>query len=245
VFGTGLHADKFQGGSFAEYVLAPVDIVAHLPDEVSFEVGAAVALVGVTAWRALVQHATLQPGEDCLVHGGSGGVGHVAVQLAATTGASVTVTAGSRQARQRVRELGADTVARFDDETLRETIGDSFDGGADVILDHRVNEYLPFGVDISAFGGRVVVYGGSEGTVPDGLATRAKELSVYWMSMSNLVDTANGLPTVRSVLSDLAVLLERGAVTADVARTYDLSQAVEAHRAVLEDSFVGKLTVTP
>lgn len=244
VFGTGLHADRFQGGSFAEFVVVPRDIVAALPDSVSFADGAGVALVGVTAWRALVDHAELKPGESCFIHGGSGGVGHVAVQLGRIMGSSVVASAGFPAAKETVRDLGASAVIDYSSDSLLEEASDVFPDGADVVFDHRVHEYLQFDVDIAGFGGRVVIYGGGGDSVVDGRAPRGKELAMHWMSMSNAVNRKGRLPPISSILTELAELMDRGALRVEIAREYELSEAAAMHDAVLNESFVGKLILT-
>jgi NADPH:quinone reductase-like Zn-dependent oxidoreductase len=91
VFGSLLA--KHHQGAAAEYVAVPRDRVAHLPDGVDAETGAAAGAVAGTAWRAFFERADPQPGETVLIHGGNGGVGHAAVQLAAAAGAHVVTTA--------------------------------------------------------------------------------------------------------------------------------------------------------
>jgi NADPH:quinone reductase-like Zn-dependent oxidoreductase len=91
VFGTGL--GNGRSGTYADAVVAPASFLGPLPDDVTFAQGAALALVGVTTWQAFVHHAGIEPAERVLIHGASGGVGHVAVQLADTMGAVVIGTA--------------------------------------------------------------------------------------------------------------------------------------------------------
>lgn len=235
VFGTGLGKDR--QGTYAEYALAPADHLARLPAAVSPETGAAVALVGVTAWRALIDHAALSLGETCLVHGGAGGVGHVAVQIAAAAGAEVLATARPSQ-HDRLRALGADHVFDYEREDLAAAVGEV--GAPDVVLDHRLDEYLQFDATVADVGTRVVGIGNTDPAAgfDDIAAARSKDLSIVLMSMFNTLD-------FRSVLSALADLLDSEALEPVVARRYDLEAAPEAQRAVLEDSFLGKLVVEP
>jgi NADPH2:quinone reductase len=238
VFGTGLGNDR--QGTAAEYAVAPTDRLAHLPDAVGFDEGAAVALVGVTAWRALVDHAALRPAETCLVHGGSGGVGHVAVQLAAATGARVVTTA-SEEHHDHVRDLGADVVLDYRRDDLADAVGKaSGEGGPDAILDHRLDDYLQFDADVAAQGGRIVGIGNEDvaATFENVPGARSKELTYVLMSMFNT-------PDISVVLRTLARLMEAGDLAAEIAGVSDLDEVAEAQRAVLEDSFVGKLVVEP
>ena len=234
VFGTGLGRD--HQGSYAEYALALTDRVAHLPDDVGFEVGGGAGVAAVTAWRALIDHAGREPAETCLIHGGSGGVGHAAIQLAAATGAEVVTTA-SPDYHERLEDLGADAVFDYGRNDLEEAVAEY---EPSVILDHRLNEYLDFDAAVAAQGARVVGIGN---TVPQAgwenvPAARAKELRLQLMSMFNTPDLA-------SVLDRLARLMAREELTIDVDRSYSLEEASEAQRAVMEESFLGKLVIEP
>lgn len=240
VCGTGLHTDRFQQGSFAEYVSVPTDIVTTLPDDVGYKAGAAIALVGVTGWRALVDHAELEPAETCFIHGGTGGVGHIAVQLSDAMSADTIATVGSEEARRAATEFGADTVHRYDDEDLQ----DAVDRAVDVVLDHRPHDYFGFDIDVAAFGGRIVQYSGEGGAFEGARTGRSKNLTVHMMNMSNLV-TRPDWPNVAEPLASVLALVDRGAIEPRIHRTYDLEEAEAMHRSILDDSFVGKLVVTP
>ncbi|WP_227373632.1 NADPH:quinone reductase [Haladaptatus halobius] len=235
VFGTGLGNDR--PGTCAEYVATPTDRVAHLPEGVGFDEGAAVALVGVTAWRALVDHAGLEPAESCLVHGGSGGVGHVAVQLAAATGARVTTTA-SGQYHDRLDALGTRTVLDYARDDLADAVREA--GEPNVILDHRLDDYLQFDADVAAQGARVVGIGNEdvEAGFENVPAARSKELTVTLMSMFNT-------PDISAVLARLARLVADGKIVPEIAQVYSLDEVDAAQRDVIEESFLGKLVVEP
>lgn len=244
VFATGLHTARFAGGSFADYATVPTDLLAPLPEAVSFEAGAAVALVGVTAWRAFVHHARLEPGETAFIHGGNGGVGHVAVGLADALGATPVATARPEH-HDAVRELGAATVLDYERDDLaeaaREAIGDA---GADAVLDHMPDQYFGFDADIAAFEGDIVVIAGGEVALDDVAAARGSELDIHMMSMSNLA-THSDMPDIGPILEQLAALLANDRLAVHIDRTYPLEEAAAAHRAVLEESVVGKILVTP
>ena len=235
VFGTGLGNDR--QGTCAEYAVAPTDRVAPLPDGIGVREAAGVALVGVTAWRALVDHAGIEPAERCLVHGGSGGVGHVAVQIAAAAGARVTTTAAPDY-HSGLEALGADDVLDYDRDDLADAV--TAVGEPTVILDHRLDDYLQFDADVAAQNARVVGIGGNspESGFSNTPAARSKELRVHLMSMFNT-------PEFRAVLDRLAALMAEGDLTAEIAGSYDLTEVDEAHRAVIEDSVFGKLVVEP
>lgn len=237
VFGTGLGIDR--QGTCAEYTLATTDHLAHLPDGVSYDVGAAIALVGVTAFEALVNMAGLEVGERCLIHGGSGGVGHVAVQLAAAAGATVIATVAPEY-HDRVQELGADAVFDYatDDAELAAAIKPL--GPPDVVLDHRIDEHLGFNTSVGAPGSRVVAIDSTDPTVtyPNAGEARSKSTSLHNLAVVSL-------SSYRTRLERLARLLDDGKMTATIARSYELDDVAEAHRAVVEDSFLGKIVVEP
>ncbi len=234
VFATGLGAS--QPGTCAEYVAVPAADAADLPDGVDFAAGAAVGLVGVTAWDTLIRACALTTTDRCLIHGGSGGVGHVAVQVAAAAGASVTTTA-SPDYHDRLADLGAETVLDYGRDDLADAIEAA--GAPAVILDHRLDDYLGLDVEVAADDAELAAIGTGEepdATFPDVSACRGKALTVHHVSMFNV-------PTYGEVLERLATLMARGDLTPIVARRYDLAEVPEAHRAVMADSFLGKLVV--
>ncbi|MFC6717531.1 NADPH:quinone reductase [Natrialbaceae archaeon GCM10025810] len=238
VYGTGIGNATYQGG-YAEYATVPDDRVVHLPDGVDATEAGAAGVAAVTSWRALIDHANLDPAEYCLVHGGSGGVGHAAVQIAASVHARVLTTAHPDY-HDAVSDLGAETVLDYADENLADAVQEASNGGVDVILDHRLDDYLQFDADVAATGARVVGIGENSpdpGFSNDGPA-RSKDVSYHFMSMFNT-------PDLRVPLRGAAHLMETGALSIEVARTYDLEEADEAQRAVVEDSFLGKLVIEP
>ncbi|MEF8906708.1 MAG: zinc-binding dehydrogenase [Haloarculaceae archaeon] len=243
VFATGLHTDRFSGGSFADYAVVPTDLLASLPEGVTFGEGAAVALVGVTAWRAFVDHAGLEPGATAFVHGGNGGVGHVAVGLADALGATPVATARPEH-HDAVREFGATAVLDYERDDLAEAAREAMDGGADAVLDHMPDRYFGTDVELAGQEGDVSVIAGEEATLPDVTAARSKELDLHMMSMSNLA-THPEMPDIAPVLARLGRLLAEDRLEVAIDRTHSLEEAAEAHRAVMEDSVVGKVVVEP
>ncbi len=235
VFGTGLGNDR--QGTYAEYAVAPADRLAPLPEGVDFAEGAAVALVGVTAWRALVDHAGLDPAETCLIHGGSGGVGHVAVQLADATGARVVTTA-AREYHDQLGDLGADVTVDYGRDDLAETVVEA--DRPDVVLDHRLDQYLDLDAEVGRQGVRVVGIGNTqpEAGFDNVAAARSREMELHLMSMFNTPDFA-------AVLGKLSRLLAAGDLEPSISNRYDLDRAADAQEAVLHNSFFGKLVVEP
>src|SRR5699024_8815113 len=154
-----------------------------------------------------------------------GGVGHAAVQLATAMGGDVLATAGSEELRERVRDLGAVVAFDYDSETLADEIYEATDGeGVDVILDHRLDDYLGLDLTVAAQNGRIVTITGGIPAVEDA-PLQHKEVTVRGMAIANT-------PERRPVLRRIARLVERGDLTAEIAETYDFEAVGEAHRAV-------------
>mgnify|MGYP000300741532 CR=1 FL=1 len=237
VVATGLSKDHY--GACAEYVAVPSDRIARLPAGVDLVEAGGAGVAAVTAWRALVDHAGLELAETALIHGGSGGVGHAAVQIAAATGARVVTTAAAEY-HDRLEALGADAVFDYARDDLRDAVTEASAGGPDVILDHRLDDYLQFDADVAAHDGRIVGIGENDPAIAftnDGVA-RGKDLTYQFMSMFNTPDLSGPLERVAS-------LMGTGDLEIEVARTYDLDEVAVAHDDVMADSFLGKLVVTP
>ena len=238
VFGTGIGNGAYQGAS-AEYAIVPTDRAVALPDGVDATEAGGAGVAAATAWRALIDHADLKPAEYCLIHGGSGGVGHAAVQIAAAMNARVITTAAPEY-HDALESLGAETVLDYDREDLAEAVLEAAEGGVDVVLDHRLDDYLQFDADVAANGARVVGIGENSPDPSfsnDGVA-RSKDVSYHFMILFNA-------PDLRVPLGGVAHLMDVGALSVEVAETYPLEEAGEAQRAVMEDSFFGKLVLEP
>ncbi|MFP4590878.1 MAG: zinc-binding alcohol dehydrogenase family protein [Halobacteriales archaeon] len=238
VLGAGLGGDR--PGSYAEVVRAPADRVAHLPDGVPFTVGAAMGHVGVAAWQAVVHHGEVEPGQCCLVHGGGGGLGHIAVQLAAIAGATVVTTASSDDTRARLLDLGADAAFDYRRDDLWAAIVDT--ARPDLIVDYHFDRYAHADIEQVTHGGRIVVLeytteaGGS--VTIDQAVLRAGILKDVRLQLMGIF---NG--DIGSVLGRLVDLVDRGRLHIEVADTYDLATAPEVHRALVEESHHGKLVL--
>lgn len=236
VFGTGLGNDPRS--TFAEYAVAPISNVALLPDDTSFETGAGAAHAGGTAWRCLVEKGGLQPGDTCLIHGASGGVGHLGVQIAAANGAKVIGTAGSTEARRVVEKLGADVTLNYDRKDLRDAIAREAPDGVDVTLEYHLGKYLELDVSVAAHAGRIVHISGDISSIPNDSATRHKELTLQGVAM-------HSTPSISDVMKRVARLLSLGELTVHVHDTYELSETARAHRDIDDRRIIGKIIVHP
>ena len=209
----------FDGqGSYAEYHVAAESIVGKKPAALSHLEAASLTLVGGTAWEALVVRAALRVGETILIHGGAGGVGHVAIQLAKAIGAKVFTTV--REANSEfARRMGADVVIDYEKEDyveaiLRETAG----RGVDVVFD--------------------TIGGNTLSRSPDALAQLGRVVSIVDISMpQNLVQAWGKNASYhfvftrqnRGKLDELSALIERGQLRPHVGAVYSLADIPLAH----------------
>jgi NADPH:quinone reductase-like Zn-dependent oxidoreductase len=226
-------------GVYAEQATIRTDRLAPLPEGVPFVEAAAAGIVCGTAWRALRELGDLPPGGTALVHGGSGGVGHVAVQLATAMGADVLATASPAN-REIVREFGADRVFDYGRDDLEAAIDEAAPDGVDLILDHMFETYCQMDINVAAKDGDILVIGNNydQPRITDLTMAIGKDVTIQPFDTFNL-DPIDG------TLARIGRLMAADDLTVEVAREYSLDEAAEAHRAVMEDSFVGKLVVVP
>lgn len=145
-----------KGGSYAEFNVVPQDLVTHKPCNLTHAEAASTTLVGGTAWEALVTRVRLQPAETILVHGGAGGVGSIAIQLAKVMGARVLTTCSGRQA-DFVRSLGADEAIDYETGDYARQVSELTGGrGVNVVLDTIGGKTLERSPQVLADAGRVV-----------------------------------------------------------------------------------------
>ena len=213
----------FDGpGSYAEYHVAAESIVGKKPASLSHIEAATLTLVGGTAWEALVVRAALRVGESILVHGGAGGVGHVAIQLAKAIGAKVFTTV--REANfEFARNLGADVVIDYEQEDYVDAILRETDGrGVDVVFDTIGGTTLSRSPDALAQLGRVV-------SIVD-IAQPQNIIQAWGKNASyHFVFTRQN----RGKLDELSALIERGQLRPYIGAVFSLADIPRAH-ALLE-----------
>ena len=223
----------FDGpGSYAEYHLADVDIVARKPVNISHAEAASVSLVGVTVWEGLVERARLQVTETVLIHGGAGGVGAIAVQVAKAIGARVLATArGSDTAL--VEGLGASAVIDFEHEDDVEAVNRLTDGkGVDVVLDTLGRDTLSRSPRILRENGRVVTL--VDTAIPQNLIDAWGRNATYHFVFSRQSS---------SKLDALTRLIERGLVVPQVGLEFPLDDVARAHARAEEGRMKGKIVL--
>ena len=234
------------GGGYAELVAVPAPQVMPLPGGLTLREAAALPEVVCTVWSNLFQTAGLESGETLLVHGGSSGIGTMAIQLAVWAGARVVVTAGSEEKRRRCLELGATAAVDYRTEDFVERVREETGGrGADVVLDNMGAAYLARNTKALATGGRLVVIGlqgGRKAELDLGLVL-AKRLSVFGTSLrARPVDGPGGkAAVVTDVVATVWPALAAGHVQPVIDRVVPVTHAAEAHRVLEESGHVGKV----
>ena len=234
------------GGGYASHVVVPSGQVMPVPDGVDLVTAAALPEVACTVWSNVFMVAGLQPGEVFLVHGGAGGIGTMAIQLAAAAGARVFATAGSPEKLELCGSLGAEVGINYRDQDWVEVLRAETDGhGADVVLDNMGAKYLARNVDALAVGGRVMVIGMQGGTKAELDLGRlmAKRGSVHAGTLRSRPPSGPGgkAEIVAAVRHDVWPDVERGVVRPIVDRRLPMSRAAEAHRVVDASEHVGKV----
>ncbi len=234
-----------SGGGYAELVAVPVGQLMPRPDGISLVDAAALPEVTCTVQSMVfgTYAGRLQPGESLLVHGGSSGIGTMAIQLAHQRGARVFTTAGTPRKLDFCRELGADVAINYREDDFEERVRAETGGaGVDVVLDNMGASYLPRNIDALALGGRLIVLGmqgGRKGELDLGtvLAKRATVHAAGLRSRSIQQKAEIVAETVNAVWP----LVEAGTVRPVIDRVLTLDDAAEAHRLVDSSEHIGKV----
>ncbi len=218
-------------GTLAEQVVVPLAQLANKPAHLSWEEAAALPLAGLTAYRALMTRAKLQPGERVLISGIGGGVALMALQFALAQGAEVWVTSGSADKIAQAVELGA--MGGFD-YTLPYWAKTATPDQFDVIVDGAGGPGFEALIDLAAPGGRIVNYGATRGN-PPGFTMR----KVFWRQLSILGSTM-GSPADWSAM---VAFVERHRIKPVVSEVFPLAQAAEAFALMERGGQFGKIVV--
>jgi putative PIG3 family NAD(P)H quinone oxidoreductase len=232
-----------SGGGYAEQVAVPASQLMPIPAGVSLVDAAALPEVTCTVWSMLFGAGHLQPGETVLVHGGTSGIGTMAIQLAHARGARVFATAGTSRKVGICHELGAAVAINYRDEPFEQrVIAETGGAGVDVILDNMGGSYLARNVLSLAVGGRLIVLGLQGG--------RTGELDLGMLLIKRATVHAAGLRG-RSLAQKAEIvaetqhavwpLIEAGTVRPIVDRILTLDDAAEAHRLVESSEHIGKV----
>ena len=233
-----------SGGGYAELVAVPAGQLMPVPDGVDLVIAGSIPEVACTVWSNLFMIAGLQPGERLLVHGGSGGIGTFAIQLASAMSAKVFTTAGTSDKLAACADLGADVTINYRKEDFVDVLRDA--GGADVILDNMGAKYLGRNVDALATEGRLVVIGlqgGTKGELDLGALLRKRGAVIATSLRAR--PTEEKAIIAASVVEHVWPLVSDGQVRPIVHATMPLDRVADAHRLMEESSHIGKIVLTP
>ena len=239
-----------SGGGYAERVAVPAGQLLPRPAGVELASAAALPEVTCTVWSNVFMLAGLRAGEVFLVHGGSSGIGTMAIQLAVRAGARVATTAGTAAKLAYCRELGAEITVNHRDEDFVEVVKAATGGhGADVVLDIIGAKYLARNLDVLATGGRMVgigMQGGTKAELDLGVLMR-KRASVAATTLRARPATGPGgkAEIVAAVRREVWPDVEGGVVRPVIDRRLPMSRAGEAHALLEASDHIGKVLLLP
>ncbi|MFD0412452.1 NADP-dependent oxidoreductase [Streptomyces sp. NPDC127108] len=214
-------------GTYAEVVAAPALHLVRKPASLSHVEAAALPLVGLTAWQGLVDLGGVSEGDRVLVHGGGGGVGHVAIQIAKALGAHVITTAGGAK-RAFVEGLGADEVIDYTAVDFTEAVRD-----VDVVLDTIGGDTVERSLDVLRPGGHLVTAVAEEDTA---LIATYEAAGLRFSGIAVDPDPV--------ALRGLVDLVEQGGLRVHVQKTFPFEHVADAHRLLDGGHLQGKLVLT-
>jgi putative PIG3 family NAD(P)H quinone oxidoreductase len=233
------------GGGYATKVAVPSGQLMPIPAGVDLATAAGLPEVAATVWSNVMMVAGLRPGEVLLVHGGAGGIGTFAIQLAAAVGARVIATAGSQEKLDLCRELGAEAAVDYREQDFVAVVAEVTDGhGADVILDNMGASYLSRNLDTLALEGRLVVIGfqGGSRAEMDLRKLFLKRAALFSASL-RARPVAEKTTICAEVAEHVWPLVADGTIRPVVGRTMPLAEAAEAHRLMESGASTGKIVL--
>lgn len=234
------------GGGYASRVAVPAGQVLPLPAGVDLVTAATLPEVAATVWSNVFMVAHLQPGEALLVHGGAGGIGTFAIQLAAALGARVFATAGSAEKVALCRELGAEDAFDYREQDFVEEVVRATGGaGADVVLDVMGASYLGRNVAALATSGRLVVIGlqgGATGELDLGVLLRKRGAVIATALRSRPVAEKSAI--CAAVREHVWPLVTEGRIRTMRQSTFPLAEAGAAHALMEAGTHSGKIVLT-
>ena len=230
-------------GGYAEYAVADARHCLPVPAGLSLVEAASLPETAFTVWHNVFQRGGLQPGEMLLVHGGSSGIGVMAVQLAHALGSRVATTAGSADKCAAVARLGADIVVNYKEADFEAAVAEA--GGADVILDMVGGDYTPKNLRLLRDDGRLVFINAMQGAQAEfnALDVMRRRLTISGSTLrprSAEFKAALALEVERHIWPVVAT----GQLQPVLERTFPLAEAAAAHRLLETSSHIGKIVLT-
>lgn len=232
------------GGGYAEFAIAHEGSCLPAPPGVSLEDAAGLPETVFTVWANVFDDAALKPGETLLVHGGTSGIGVMAIALGKASGARVFATASSDEKLDAVRKLGADAAFNYATEKWEEEIQKR--GGADVVLDMAGGDFVARNLETLNFKGRHVSIAFLRGPVAEinlfQIMRKQLRLSGSTMKARSLAEKAR---LAAAIEAKVWPLFASGAVKPVTDRIYPLAEAAEAHRRMEAGRHIGKILLRP
>jgi len=235
-----------SGGGYAEQVAVPATQLLPVPERVSLVDAAALPEVVCTVWSNLFMTANLQVGQTVLIHGGSSGIGTMAIQLARAVGARIAVTAATSDKLEACRTLGAEVLINYREQDFVEVLAQATHGrGADVILDNIGAKYLARNVGALAVNGRLVIIGLQGGVKAElDISTLLRKCAAVIATSLRGRPLSEKAAIVAAVREHVWPLIETGEVKPVVHRAFPLAQAADAHRELEAGTNIGKVLLT-
>ncbi|HEU0282339.1 MAG TPA: zinc-binding dehydrogenase, partial [Gallionella sp.] len=236
-----------EPGCYAEYTTLHEDYCAAKPANLSLEDSAALPLVLLAAWEALVERASLQAGQTILIHAAAGGVGHIAVQLAHHLGAHIAVTVSGDKKAGLAHGLGAEKIINYREQDFVQEVLHWTEGkGADVVLDTVGGETFLRSLNAVRIGGKLVSLLSTPLSLADTQLARLRNLSLCFelMLTPQVLKLHDERIRQRRILEQAAQLVEAGKLGVLVSHKLPLENAAEAHRLIEAGGMTGKIVLT-
>lgn len=234
---------KGLGGTLAQYLLTDPALLALKPESLGFQEAAALPLVTITAWEALFDRAQIAPGQNMLIHAGTGGVGHIGVQLARWRGAKVFTTISSLAKAEIARSLGADVAINYREQSVEEYVAQHTGGrGFDVVFDTIGGDNLDRSFAAARLNGTVVSI--STNRNHDLSPMHAKGLTLHAVFM--LIQMIHNLNRQHhgEILTQVAALVDAGKLRPLIdAQRFSLAEIALAHSYLESGRATGKVVV--
>ncbi|WP_421785347.1 NAD(P)H-quinone oxidoreductase [Hyphobacterium sp.] len=232
------------GGGYSDLVIAKAGSTLPLPDDIDLVAAAGLPETVFTVWANVFETGGLAAGEMLLVHGGAGGIGTTAIQMAKAAGARVIATAGSDKKCRLCRRLGADVAINYRTGDFADTV--RAEGGADVILDMVGGDYVQKHIDIAKPGGRIVQIAFLQGSrvEVDLMRLMLKRLTLTGSTLRARPDDEKAR-LAAAIETTVWPWLETGQLQPEVQATFPLSDASAAHRLMDSGDHAGKILLIP
>ena len=233
------------GGGYAQYCIAQDAQAMTVPPTLSMKEAGAIPETLMTVWHNVFERGGLKSGETLLIHGGSSGIGTMAIQLAKAFGAKVIVTVGSKDKADACLKLGADRAVNYKNEDFVAVVKSTTDGaGANLILDMVGGDYIDRNYDAAAVDGRIVqiaTLGGAKATV--NIAKVMMKRLHHTGSTLRPRTNADKAAMVAAIEAKVMPLLSEGRVKPVMDSSFPLEKAADAHRRMETSEHIGKIVL--